>query len=246
MTTQETLAQLNTPRNLANGGARWGFDEAKGAYYSEQGGKRRYQNTNMAGSTTAQSNPGGGGLIRSRGQWDQGSGSWKQPINWGNVLSLGAGAMITGGALSAAGAFGGAGAGAGAAAGAGSAAAPAAAGGAGVAGGFWSSPWLGPIIGAGTDLIGAGMQSSAAGKAADAQMHYNQQALAFAKEQDARDFAEYLKERDRGWQMQDAHEGRMTPYRDFGAQGVKNLSSLMTIPAQGVMRTKKLSDLVRG
>lgn len=122
-------------------------------------------------------------------------------------------------------------------------------------------------IGAGTQLLGAKMQSSAAGKAAEQMQQYNQQALDFLKAQDARDFAEYEKERARLWGQQDidrqraeedrqtgigrfnAKEGRLTPYRDFGQQGVKNLSSLLTIPQGGVMyqgAPRRLADLVQG
>lgn len=128
-------------------------------------------------------------------------------------------------------------------------------------GGFWSSPLASMVVGQGVDtvtgLIAAKMQSGAADRAAAQMQQYNQQALDFLKQQDARDHAEYLLERERGWRLQDedraqergrfdAKEGRLTPYRDFGAQGVRNLSSLLTLPQGGVMRDPKLADLLRG
>jgi hypothetical protein len=139
----------------------------------------------------------------------------------------------------------------------------AAAGGAGVAatGGFWSSPWLGPLIGAGTDLLGAGIASRAANRGTQAQLAQNAAAQQFLERTDARDFAEYMKERERGWRLQDedralersrfdAREGRLTPYRELGAQGARTLASLLTVPQGGVLYhppdRRNLAGLLKG
>jgi hypothetical protein len=224
--------------------------DAQGRPYVMQGARRNYI------SPVAYGQPLGGNpesAWHSAPQWNQYSGQAENPFKWGKALTVATGAGLGAGVLSAAG-VGGAGAGAGASA------PPATGGGAGVAS-FWSSPLAGQLIGGGIDaatgLIGAGMQSSAAVKAAALQQQYNQQALEFMKQQDARDFAEYLKERERGWQHQDedralertrfdAREGRMTPYRDLGAQGARNLASLLTLPQGGVMRDPSLADLLGG
>lgn len=190
-----------------------------------------------------------------------------------NAWWLAPAAMVGGSALGALGGAGG-GAGAGAAGGvlpssqipavagsvfqAGVGAVPA--GGAGVASSFWKSPWLiSEIIGGGKDLLGAGIQARSNNRASDTAMQANAESLAFLKEQDARDFAEYQKERERLWRLQDedrslersrfdAREGRLTPYRDFGAQGVKNLAGLLTVPTGGVLYhppNRSLAGLLR-
>lgn len=48
------------------------------------------------------------GIFRQGPQWNQNSGEWETPIDWGNILAIGTGAGLGAGALSAAGAFGGA------------------------------------------------------------------------------------------------------------------------------------------
>ena len=41
------------------------------------------------------------GIFRSRPQWNQKTGQWETPIDWGNILSLGTAAALTGGAANA-------------------------------------------------------------------------------------------------------------------------------------------------
>lgn len=148
-------------------------------------------------------------------------------------------------------------AGVGVAGGAGAAGAGAAGAGAGAAG--MSSFW-GPAafklaetgIGAGTNLIGNAMAARAANRAQQTQADSSAASLAFLKEQDARDYAEYLKERDRLWGHEDTdrmraeemrqlglqrereREARLTPFRDGAANGYRQLSSLLTMPVEGV------------
>ena len=132
------------------------------------------------------------------------------------------------------------------------------------AGKFFNSPGGAAVTGVAGDLIGAGLQHRSQNKASNLASLYNTQALDYLKEQDARDFAEYLKERDRGWRYQDedrAHmykregerEGRLTPFRQGAERGYQTLSSLLFNPQQplqqsmpvGRTRRASLADLVR-
>lgn len=131
--------------------------------------------------------------------------------------------------------------------------------------------WLGSPKGqAITDLAGQGvsayLQNRGANRALDAQSQYNTQALDYLKEQDARDFAEYLKERERDWKHQDEdrgrrirfedeREGRLAPFREGASAGYKNLASLLTldngrvgmpVPVSQAARPVTLADLLRG
>ncbi len=143
--------------------------------------------------------------------------------------------------------------------------------------GFWSPSTLGLIgtgINAGTNLIGAKMASTAAGRAAALQQQANAESLAFLKEQDARDYAEYLKERDRLWGHEDVdrtrteedrqlkllrereREGRLAPFREGAADGYKTLAGLLRPPVAGMVSygppvsnattRGSLADLLRG
>ena len=106
----------------------------------------------------------------------------------------------------------------------------------------------------------------------DQQNVYNQQALDLLRKQDERDFAEYLKERERGWRIEDeqlgfaredrAHkykregerEARLTPFRAGAERGYQTLSSLLynpnqrmvtTPPVSGAVKRHSLADLLR-
>lgn len=149
--------------------------------------------------------------------------------------------------------------------------------GAAASAGFWSPATIGLIgtgIGAGTNLIGAHMASTAAGRAAALQQQANAESLAFLKEQDARDFAEYLKERGRIWGNEDVdraraeedrqlklkregeREGRLAPFREGAADGYKTLAGLLRPPVAGMVSygppvsnattRGSLADLLRG
>lgn len=137
---------------------------------------------------------------------------------------------------------------------------------------FFGSPGGGRVIDAAGNLVGLSMQNRANNRAADIASQYNTQALDFLKSQDARDFAEYLKERDRNWGLQDVdraraeemrqlqlqrereREGRLAPFRQGAERGYQTLSSLlfnadqpmaMSPPVSGAT-TRRLSDLMRG
>lgn len=137
---------------------------------------------------------------------------------------------------------------------------------------FFGSPGGSAVTNLAGNVIGAGLQSRGTNRAADLASLYNTQALDFLKSQDARDFAEYLKERDRNWGLQDQdrgraeemrqlamlrdreREGRLVPFRQNAAQGYETLSSLlfnadqpmaMPPPVSGAT-TRRLSDLMRG
>lgn len=115
------------------------------------------------------------------------------------------------------------------------------------------------------NLLGTYMQGRSANRGYDVQDRYNREALDFLKSQDARDFAEYLKERDRDWRVEDedrAHfykregerEGRLTPFRAGAERGYQTLSSLlynpnqrmaMPRPVSGAVQRHRLADLLR-
>lgn len=139
--------------------------------------------------------------------------------------------------------------------------------------------WLGTATGAqllntGGQLAAGYLQNRASNRAAQLQQQANADALAYLKEQDARDFAEYQKERERGWRYEDEdrgrkeedrqllllrereREGRLAPFRDGAATGYKTLSSLlmplpngrigMPMPVSPAARPVRLADLVGG
>lgn len=108
------------------------------------------------------------GIFRQGPQWNNNTGTWETPIDWGNILNVGIAGGLGAGAASAAGLFGGgAAAGTGSVAadpalvgalpsaqiGTGAAALPSAAASVGGAGGGLPS-WLGPALSVGTGLVG--------------------------------------------------------------------------------------------
>lgn len=158
--------------------------------------------------------------------------------------------------------------------------APAVTGGGPVAGGFFRS--LGKFFGSpggaeltrlGGDLAGGYLQNRGMNRATDLSANANADTLAWLKAQDARDFAEYEKERTRNWAFEDedrrygledrAHkykregerEGRLAPFRDGAERGYQTLSSLLFNPGQRMSETgpisnavqrRSLADLMRG
>ena len=90
----------------------------------------------------------------------------------------------------------------------------------------------------GTAIASAYTQSRASNKASQLAAKGNEDALAYEKERDKRDYEQYLKEQTHDWDQQEAdrrleqqrfamREGRLQPYRDFGAQGVSSVSRLL-------------------
>lgn len=129
---------------------------------------------------------------------------------------------------------------------------------------FFGSPGGAQVLDTGGQLLGGVLQARSQGRAADLASQYNQQALDYLKQQDARDFAEYMKERERDWRIADedrAHrykregerEGRLAPFRQGAERGYQTLSSLLFNPAQpmamspavGSVQRRSLADLVR-
>jgi hypothetical protein len=137
---------------------------------------------------------------------------------------------------------------------------------------FFGSPGGAQLTDLAGNLVGAGLQSRAANRGMDLQSQYNQQALEFLKQQDARDYAEYLKERERMWGLENEdrtraeedrqlrllrereREGRLTPFRQGAERGYQTLSSLLFNPNQPMAQTapvsrattrRSLADLVR-
>lgn len=151
---------------------------------------------------------------------------------------------------------------------------------AGGGGGYFRTvgQWLNTNAGAegvrvGGQLVGGYLQNRALNKAGELQANATRESLEFLKAQDARDFAEYLKERDRQWGHENEdrvraeemrqlqllrereREARLAPFRDGAAQGYKSLASLLTLPEGGGVRYAApispaarpvLADLVRG
>lgn len=106
------------------------------------------------------------GMFRSRPQWNQNTGRWETPLDFGNIMSIGTGAALGAGALSALGAFGGA---AGAGGGAGGAAAggvlPSTAIGTGAVPGIAGGSGLAGAAGFGGAGVGAGTAGASAATA---------------------------------------------------------------------------------
>lgn len=114
--------------------------------------------------------------------------------------------------------------------------------------GFWSPTTIGLLnagIGVGTNLIGAKMQSGAANRAAQMQQQSNADTLAFLRDQDTKDRAQYGEERSRLWGQQDVdrtraeenrqllmlrereREGRLAPFRSRDSGAYRRLSDLV-------------------
>ena len=152
--------------------------------------------TDPEGITSGSSVP-RGNLLRSRGTWNSQTGQYDQPINWGNLASIGIGTAIAGPALMSA--FGGGGGAiAPTAAGSGTAAGTTAAAGGSAMAALSARDWIdlalfgGKTIG---DLYGAKKTAEASDRAADAQLTASREALAFLKEQwnkDEANFAPFL------------------------------------------------------
>lgn len=102
------------------------------------------------------------GIFRQGPQWNNNTGNWETPIDWGNIMSMGVAGGLGAGALSAAGAFGG-----GAAAGGGlsEAAIPSAAGLPGGAAGLPGASMVGALPSATVAPTAGALPSGAAGMA---------------------------------------------------------------------------------
>ena len=130
---------------------------------------------------------------------------------------------------------------------------------------FFGSPGGAQITDLAGGLAGNWLQNRSNNRAADIAGQYNTQALDFLKDQDARDFAEYLREREREWGIEDTdrtrrygnedvdraraeemrqlglmrereREGRLAPFRQGAARGYQTLSSLLFNPNQQMAR----------
>lgn len=141
----------------------------------------------------------------------------------------------------------------------------------GTLGKFFGSPGGQVASNLAGDLIGATLQTRGANRASDIQDRYNREALEFLRSQDARDYAEYLKERERGWRFEEEdrtrgeedrqlkllrereREGRLGPFRQGAERGYQTLSGLLLDPNQRLAQsppvsgatTRRLSDLMR-
>jgi hypothetical protein len=112
------------------------------------------------------------------------------------------------------------------------------------------------VAAGGATVAAAKMGTSAVNKSGELQTQSANEALAFERERDARDYAQYQKEYARQQQLEDddrafrdamrademafrnegraidvgrfnAKEGRLTPYRNFGGQGLATLQPLL-------------------
>lgn len=117
---------------------------------------------------------------------------------------------------------------------------------------FFGSPGGSRLVDAAGNIVSNTIQRRGADRAADIAGRYNTDALHFLKEQDARDYAEYLKERARTWGFEDEdrrygledrtrkeedrqlkllrereREGRLGPFRQGAERGYQTLSSLL-------------------
>lgn len=142
----------------------------------------------------------------------------------------------------------------------GAAAAPAAASAAGstaattavapsAASGFWSPTTIGLLnagIGAGTQLLGAGLQSKAANRAAQMQQQSNAETLAFLREQDAKDRAQYGEERTRLWGQQDVDRARAEENRQLLMQREREREARLAPFRRDSGAYRRLADLVVG
>lgn len=135
---------------------------------------------------------------------------------------------------------------------------------------FFGSPGGAKAVDFSGNLIGDVMQNRSQNRAADIAGRYNTDALNFLKEQDARDYAEYLKERERDWRFQDQdrgylaedrtrgeedrqlkllrereREGRLAPFRQGAERGYQTLSSLLFNPNQQMARSAPVGNVQR-
>lgn len=183
-----------------------------------------------------------------RGGWE--SNIRKNQFNWLKDLVLPFGLMYGGGlgAQALAPAAGAVAGGAGAAAGT-TAAATTAASAVPAAAGFWSPTTIGLLnagIGTGTQLIGAGMQSRAANRAAQMQQQSNAETLAFLREQDAKDRAQYGEERTRLWSQQDVDRARAEENRQLLMQREREREGRLAPFRRDSGAYRRLADLVVG
>lgn len=107
------------------------------------------------------------------------------------------------------------------------------------------------IAGGLAQIGGAKMQSSAAKRGGQAQAEAAAQALAFQREQDAKDRAQYNQEYQRTTMLEDQQRAleaerygqrqqRLQPYQDAGTSAVRNISSLLgNAPPIPVGRTSR-------
>lgn len=90
------------------------YDEQGRPYFMLQNGQRSYVSPVAMGQDAPEDDT---GILHERPQWNQDTGQWDTPFDWGNALSIGTGVALTGGVLGAAMAGGGGAAGAGTGAG---------------------------------------------------------------------------------------------------------------------------------
>ena len=83
---------------------------------------------------------------------------------------------------------------------------------------FFGSPGGAQVTNLAGDLIGASMQQRGQNRAADITSQYNTQALDFLKQQDARDYEQYLKELARTWGIQDEDRRYLAEDRGYLAE----------------------------
>lgn len=229
--------------------------DAQGRRFQSMGGRPSYISPVAFGGTLPGSETG----WHSAPQWNQYEGRVETPFKWGKALNVAVGAGLGAGALSAAGVFGGAaGASSSSAIGTG-AVAPTAAASAGAAvpgatgaggmtlGSFFSSPWLGPAINAGTNLYGMHAQGSAAKRSAEMQARADAEMLAYQRERDtqmerqwqaqqefeARKFAASEEERLHSRGLADAREARQAPYREASVAALGRLRDMIGIGGGG-------------
>lgn len=138
------------------------------------------------------------------------------------------------------------------------------------AGKFLGSPGGAAATSLAGTLIGAGMQNRGANRATDIASRANEDSLAWLKQQDAMDRAEYEKERARAWAFEEedrrygledrAHkykreaerEDRLAPFRNGAERGYQTLSGLLFNPGASLPQarpasgatSRRLSDLV--
>ena len=260
--------------------------DAQGRPYINSSGRRVYISPVAFGEKAPADTT---GILRSRPQWNQRAGKWETPIDWGNLASMAVAGGLTAGVANAAMAGGAAASGAGGGAGgslSGLYSAPATitsqgvssgAGGGGMGffgtlGRFFGSPGGAQVTDLAGGLASNWMKNRSQNRASDIQGRYNTDALNYLKEQDARDYQEYLKERERGWRYEDEdrgrseemrqlgmlrereREGRLAPFRQGAERGYQTLSSLLYDPNQrmavsppvGAVQRRSLADLVRG
>lgn len=100
---QTTLDQLNSPGNIqGRGGTTWGFDESRGAYFTQDpSGKIAYQNTSMPSSTTMTPTEKGGGLIHDKAKWSQDEGKWVSPFSYDKLMMYVTAGLLSVGAANA-------------------------------------------------------------------------------------------------------------------------------------------------